>query len=73
MSRAACRGDQDGWGNGVRGAALSGTVAASLAGVEECFHTVAAVRDTVAAVSGMVAAVSGMVAGVDGMVTDAPR
>ena len=68
MSRAACRGDRDGWGDGVRDAALSSTVAASVAGVEECFHTVAAVRDTVAAVSGMVAGVSGTVAGVSGMV-----
>ena len=73
MSRAACRGDRDGWGDEVRGAALSSTVAASLAGVEECFHTVAAVRDAVAAVSGMVAAVGGTVARVDGMVTGAPR
>ena len=80
MSQAACRGDRDGWDDGVRGAVLSSTVAASPAGAEECFHTVAAVRDTMAAVSAMVAAVSGMVTGVDGMVagvtgtvTGAPR
>ena len=73
MSRAACRGDRDGWGDEVRGAALSSTVAAPLSGVEECFHTVAAVSDTMAAVSGMVAAVGGMVARVDGMVTGSSR
>jgi hypothetical protein len=73
MSRAACRGDRDGWGDGVCGAALSSTVAASVTGMDECPHRVAAVRSRVAAVTRMVAAVSGMVARVDGMVTSAPR
>ena len=50
----------------MRGAALSSTAAASVAEVDECFHTVAAVIDTVAGVSGVVA-------GVKAMVTGAPR
>jgi hypothetical protein len=50
------------FGRARSGAALSSTLAASLGGVEECFHTVVAVR-------GMVVKVKGVVARMDGMVT----
>ena len=54
------------FGRASSGSALSSKVAASLGAVEECFHTVAAVR-------GMVVGVNGMVARVDGMVTGSSR